>query len=103
MVAELTSISEYNEAIKYSGLTVIDFFAVWCGPCKMISPVIEQLAASNKGAHFFKVDVDKTPDVSAEQDVTAMPTLMFYKDGQKVGTVVGANLQKIKALVAQYA
>lgn len=103
MVFELKNASEYNDAVKYSGLTVIDFFAVWCGPCKMISPVIDQMATANPNVHFFKVDVDKTPDVSMEQGVSAMPTLMFYKNGEKVGTVIGANLPKIKALVAQYA
>lgn len=103
MVAQLKTVAEFEEAIKYSGLTVIDFYAVWCNPCKMIAPVIDQLAAAYKDVLFFQVDVDRSADVSAEQGITAMPTLLFFKNGVKVGTVVGANVQKIRALVAQNA
>jgi thioredoxin 1 len=99
MVAEITSLQQFNEEIKYSGLTVVDFYATWCGPCRMISPLIEQLANSNPNVHFFKVDVDAVPDVSSENGISAMPTILFFKNGEKVETIVGANVNKINSAV----
>lgn len=103
MVKEITSLSQFKEETKFSGLTVVDFFATWCGPCKMIAPLLDQLETQFKDAHFFKVDVDQVPDVSAENGITHMPTILFFKNGEKVETVVGANVQKIRATIQQHA
>lgn len=102
-VSKLNTVAEFQEAIQYAGLTVIDFSAVWCQPYKMIAPAVEQLASANPNAHFFQVDVDKSPDVSAKNGITAMPTLLFFKNGVKIGSIVGANFQKIRAFVADNA
>ncbi|ODQ64154.1 thioredoxin [Nadsonia fulvescens var. elongata DSM 6958] len=91
MVNNLKNLAEFNQAIAYEGLTVIDFYAVWCGPCKMIAPTVEKFSNTFTDAHFYKVDVDEASDIAAEAEVSAMPTFLLYKNGQKVSTVVGAN------------
>ena len=65
-------------------LVVIDFFATWCGPCKMISPKIEAMAGEMSNVVFLKVDVDEAEDVAQEYNISAMPTFIFLKNGQKV-------------------
>ena len=65
-------------------LVVIDFFATWCGPCKMISPKIEAMAGEMSNVVFLKVDVDEAEDVAQEYNISAMPTFVFLKNGQKV-------------------
>ncbi|ANB14475.1 thioredoxin TRX1 [Sugiyamaella lignohabitans] len=102
-VNPITSLSQFQEEIKFSGLTVIDFYATWCGPCKMISPVLDRISDATPSAHFFKVDVDAVPDVASENEISAMPTLLFFKNGVKVESVVGANIAKINAVVKDLA
>ncbi len=90
---EIVYISDNNikEAInKYKNL-VIDFWAEWCGPCKMISPLIEQLAIENAGKIVFgKLNVDENPDTASKYEVVAIPTLIIFKEGSKVGAIQGA-------------
>ena len=77
---------------------VIYFTASWCGPCKMISPVFEELAAAaDAKATFLKVDVDDMPEVAAEAQVAAMPTFQFYKKGALLDKIVGADADKLTA------
>lgn len=102
-VKPIKNLSEFQSAIAFEGLTVVDFYAVWCGPCKMISPVLEKLSNNYTQAQFLKVDVDEAADVAQEYAVAAMPTFIFFKNGQKVETIVGANPQKLQAFIAQNA
>merc|ERR1711931_185363 len=75
-------------------LIVIDFFAVWCGPCKMIAPKLEEMSKSMDDVVFLKVDVDECEDLAAEFQISAMPTFVFWKNKQRVDTVTGANEPK---------
>ncbi|RMZ85571.1 hypothetical protein DV737_g605, partial [Chaetothyriales sp. CBS 132003] len=80
--------------IKSTGVVVLDCFATWCGPCKFISPYIEELSESPKykeAVSFYKLDVDDVSDVAAELGIRAMPTFLFFKNGKQVEEVVGAN------------
>ncbi|HGZ8003696.1 TPA: thioredoxin [Staphylococcus aureus] len=73
-----------------SGVQLVDFWATWCGPCKMIAPVLEELAADYEGkADILKLDVDENPSTAAKYEVMSIPTLIVFKDGQPVDKVVG--------------
>jgi thioredoxin 1 len=72
-------------------LVIIDFTATWCGPCKMIAPIYEKLSQEFPSVVFTKIDVDANEEATAECGVQAMPTFQFYKGGQKVGELQGAN------------
>lgn len=78
-----------------SGVQLVDFWATWCGPCKTIAPVLEELAADYEGkADILKLDVDENPSTAAKYEVMSIPTLIVFKDGQPVDKVVGFNQKK---------
>lgn len=81
------------EQVLTSGKPVLmDFYADWCGPCKMISPIIEQLAAEYNGkAEVAKLNVDQNNALAARYGVMSIPTLLFFKDGKEVNRIVGAR------------
>ena len=89
--------SDFGEALKAAGdkLVVVDFFATWCVPCKKIAPYLEELAEGNENVVFLKVDVDVLEETAADQDIAAMPTFLFFKNGAKVDEVVGASTEKL--------
>lgn len=99
MVSELTVASEFDTAIKSDKLVIVDFFATWCGPCNMIAPVIEKFSDQYSNAEFYKLDVDRLPNVAQQHKVTSMPTLIFYKRGEEISRVVGANPNTIKETI----
>jgi thioredoxin 1 len=99
MVKVIESADEFKSVIASSNLVVVDFFAVWCGPCKMIAPLLEKFNNDYSNVDFFKVDVDQLPSVAQENDVSSMPTLLFFKNSQLVGKVVGANPGAIKQTI----
>ncbi len=86
-----------------NGKYVVDFWAAWCGPCRMIAPVIEQLASERTDVRFAKLNVDENPRTSAQFGVQGIPLLIFFKDGQERGRVVGAVPRaKIESAIQQY-
>lgn len=104
MVQQIKSAEEFEQAIATEGkLVIIDFFATWCGPCKMISPMVEKFAVEYSQAAFFKLDVDEVGTIAQKHDVTAMPTFLYFKDGKEIARVVGANPAGIKQTIAQHA
>jgi thioredoxin 1 len=80
------------EVEGHRGLAVVDFWAEWCGPCKIIAPVLDQLAGdyAPRGLRVAKLDVDTNPKTAMRFNVRSIPTLLFFKDGRHVDTVVGA-------------
>lgn len=93
--------TEYKEALSQPGLMIIDCFATWCGPCKTIAPKVVALSNAHPSARFYKIDVDELPEVAQELGVRAMPTIFAFRDGEKVGNVVGANPQALESLVGK--
>ena len=87
---ELTS-SNFEETIK-SGVTLVDFWAPWCGPCRMIAPIIEELANDFDGkANIGKVNTDDEQDLAIKFGIRSIPTLLIFKDGEMVEQMVGAS------------
>lgn len=79
-----------NEVLNGSETVLVDFFATWCGPCKMLGPVVEELSTEMAGkAKVYKVDVDKSPDIAGKYKITGVPTVMIFKNGAAVETLVG--------------
>lgn len=96
MVAVVSSKAEFEAALKHDGLVVVDFFATWCGPCKMIAPLLDKFSAEYTAAKFIKVDVDELGDVAQEYEISSMPTVLFFKEGKVVQKVIGANPAALK-------
>lgn len=91
--------ANFDEIIKSDKPLLVDFWAEWCGPCKMIGPVVEEIAGEYDGkAVIGKVDVDSNPAVAAKFGIRSIPTLLYFKDGQIVDKQVGAVP---KAILAQ--
>merc|ERR1712102_126739 len=96
-VTEMKSKEDFETAKNGDTLCVVDFFATWCGPCKMIAPKLEAMSKEMDGkVIFLKVDVDELEDLAAAQEVKAMPTFAFFKGGKKLESFAGANEARIR-------
>lgn len=93
---------KFNEIIKGEGLTLVDFFATWCGPCKMMHPVLEQLKDElGENVRVIKIDVDKNMDLSIQYRIQSVPTLMLFKNGAAVWRQSGVmSLNNLKSIIA---
>ena len=92
---ELTEATFNLEVLKATGPVVVDFYAPWCGPCKMIAPLLEQLAGEFSGSlKFAKLDVDDAPELAGRYGVRGVPTLMLFGAGQVIDQAVGAGALK---------
>lgn len=100
MVQEINSAEEFDKAIA-SGVVLVDFFATWCGPCKMIAPVLDKFSKEYEQVSFYKVDVDKLSEVAARFEISAMPTFLFFQNGEVVSKVTGANAAAIKQTITK--
>jgi len=91
MALEITNDNFQSEVIDSGQVTLLDFWAEWCGPCKAIGPIVDELSQEYDGqAVIGKVNVDENPDISAKYGVRNIPTLLFIKDGEVVDKQVGA-------------
>ena len=70
-------------------VVIVDFFATWCGPCKMLTPIFEELSNTMEAVDFVKVDIDKSLDIAREYNISSVPTMMIFKNGEVVDKIVG--------------
>ena len=92
-MAEIKELNSTNfEEVTKSGVVLVDYFATWCMPCKMVAPVIEKVAESYAGkVTVGKVDIDEEPDLAAAYNVQSVPSILLFKDGKLASTLVGAR------------
>jgi thioredoxin 1 len=89
-IIELTEVNFEQEVLKAEGPVLVDFYAPWCGPCKMLAPFLEQLAGEFEGRiKFTKLNVDDAPELSTDHEITSVPTLILFRGGKAVDQVVG--------------
>lgn len=104
MAENIVKIDDSNFSEKTStGLVLIDFYADWCGPCRMLTPILEALAKELNGKLVVaKLDVDHAPKTTANFQITSVPTLILFKDGKEAHRIIGLkDLETLKKLVTQ--
>ncbi len=90
-VFEATSAVWDKEVLGTPGLVMVDFWAVWCGPCRMVAPTIEELAKEYSGKiKVTKLNTDENPDIASRYKIMGIPTIIFFKNGQEADRIVGA-------------
>jgi len=98
MVTDVTDQDFEEQVIKSTLPALVDLWAPWCGPCRMVAPVVDKLAEKYDGRFkFYRMNVDDSPRTAARYKVMAIPTLMFFKGGEAVDTVVGAVPERVLA------
>lgn len=101
MIIYLGNEDQFNELIA-DGRTIVDFYADWCGPCKMIAPELEAIAKTNPEVKIVKVDVDTYGRLATKYSIRSIPTIMLFKDGNPAATTVGyMTKDRILKLYAQ--
>ena len=83
-IIEITSKDQFDNEIKSEVLTIVDFWAVWCGPCRVLKPLLHKIADEHKEIRLLTVDVDANGDLAAQYDINSIPAVFMFKNGEKV-------------------
>ena len=83
-----------QDVLQAQGPVLVDFYADWCGPCKMVGPILEQIANEDTSVNIAKVNIDENPNLAAKYKVMSIPTLMVFRNGQPEKPMVGAGSKK---------
>lgn len=99
MVNEINGLNELNELVNTNKKVLVDVYAVWCGPCKMLSPIVDKVAEDTKDLTVVKVNIDDNEDIASKFGIEAIPTLLVFEDGKlkksNVGFVPEAKLREL--------
>ena len=101
-VTPLKTEAELTRAVAAAKLSVVDFWASWCGPCVQMKPKFAKISDKYKSANFYAVDVDKAKPVSQKHAVSSMPTFVFFKNGKEIDRFSGADENKLATLIERY-
>ena len=88
---DVTDASFADDVLMSDKPVIVDFWAEWCGPCKMVAPILSEIAAENDGIVVAKLNVDENPQTAASYGITSIPTMNVYQGGQVVKTIIGAK------------
>eukprot|EP01123_Difflugia_compressa_P002067 TRINITY_DN1278_c1_g1_i1.p1 TRINITY_DN1278_c1_g1~~TRINITY_DN1278_c1_g1_i1.p1 ORF type:complete len:113 (+),score=18.33 TRINITY_DN1278_c1_g1_i1:30-341(+) len=99
-IVHIHSAEEFDEIIKSNTLVVCDFTASWCGPCRKIAPDFEQLAKQHPFIKFLKIDIDENAPLATRFDISSVPTFYFFKNGERVDEMKGANSELLQQKVS---
>ena len=100
-VISVTADNFEQEVLKTEGIVMVDFWAAWCGPCKMLSPIVDQIAEEHPEIKVCKVNIDQEPSLAIDYKVMSIPTLLVFKNGEKVNMSIGVQLKSdIEAMLA---
>ncbi|WP_410768683.1 thioredoxin [Fontibacillus sp. BL9] len=95
-IKRVTSPTEFNQELLAQGVTLVDFDAPWCPPCKVLGPILEQLHEDYKGnVNLMKVNVDESPELAATYGIMSLPTVIFFKGGEPVEKLVGLRPREV--------
>jgi thioredoxin 1 len=87
-IKNIVSTEDFNKTVA-QGYTLVDFHAIWCGPCKMLSPILEKLSSNVNDVNFIKVDIDQFSEIAHTLNIHSVPTVYLYKDGKPISYFVG--------------
>ena len=94
----LLSINEDNfEKSVMKGVSIVDFWAIWCGPCRLMSPIVEEIAKEMTDINVYKLNVDDHPELTAKFNIMSIPTIIIFKDGEEVDQIVGVVSKSVLA------
>ena len=102
-IIEITSKDQFDEAVKSEKLTIVDFWAEWCGPCRLLKPLLHKIAGEHPEIQLLTIDVDQNQELAAQYDINSIPDVIFFKNGEQVDRFVGVMpeneiLEKIQNL-----
>ena len=98
---QVESVAEFNKIIAENTFVLVDFYADWCGPCRMMTPILESMSTVHTGVKFVKVNVDTLPALASQYEVTAMPTFLGFHNGKPTERLLGADRAGVERMLSK--